>query len=132
MTVSGLTMTRADRQSGLDAREPDPEDPISPSKAGTPGRGREHTELVSQREILGGERRAGAETSDGEQSKEEQHRRQRYPRSPSSHTKRKSMYNHVYGVFGRDTTRARKWTCAAKLTVPRHLLDGATYYYLVR
>ncbi len=57
---------------------------------------------MSQREILGGERRAGAETSDGEQSKEEQHRRQRYPHGPSSHTKRKSMYNQMYGVFGRD------------------------------
>ncbi len=71
-------------------------------KAGTPGRAREHAELVSQREDLRGKRRAGAEANDGEQSKEEQHSRQRYPRSPSSHTKRKSMYNHVYGIVGRD------------------------------
>ncbi len=57
---------------------------------------------MSQREILGGERRAGAEANDGEQSKEEQHSRQRYPRSPSSHTKRKSIYNHGFEIVGRD------------------------------
>ncbi len=85
-----------------DAREPDPEDPIAPSKAGTPGRAREHADLMSQREVLRGKRRAGTEASDDEQSEEDEHYRLRYPRSPSSHTKRKSMYNHVYGIVGRD------------------------------
>ena len=61
---------------------------------------------MSQRKVLRGKRRAGVEASDDEQSEEEQHRRQRYPRSPSSHTKRKSMYNHVYGIVGRDTLQA--------------------------
>ena len=57
---------------------------------------------MSQREVLRGKRRAGAEASDDEQSEEDEHYRLRYPRSPFSHTKRKSMYNHVYGIVGRD------------------------------
>ena len=72
---------------------------------------------MSQRKVLRGKRRAGVEASDDEQSEEEQHRRQRYPRSPSSHTKRKSMHNHVYGIFGRDTHVTTRPENCASITV---------------
>ena len=56
---------------------------------------------MPQREVLRGKRRAGVEASDDEQSEEDKHHRLRYHRSPASLTKRKSMYNHVYGIVGR-------------------------------
>ena len=69
---------------------------------------------MSQREVLRGKRRAGAEASDDEQSEEDEHYRLRYPRSPFSHTKRKSMYNHVYGIVGRDSA---KWAVQMSISL---------------
>ena len=61
MTVSGLTMTRADRQSRPETTEPCPEEPIGGGQLRSLHRALQDTQLVTERQDLKLQGRAATE-----------------------------------------------------------------------